>query len=238
MILAVIPARGGSRGIPNKNIVPLAGRPLIEYTIRAARSAKLLDRTIVSTDSEAIAQVAKGLAAEVPFLRPERLARDETPGVDPIIHALEWIRDNDHYLPEYVVVLQPTSPFRTSADIDAAVELARRDKADSVVSVAPAGEHPYWMKRMRADGTLSDLIPMTGGVHRRQELPPVYALNGAVYVARTEMLLFQRTLFPEPTYGYVMPAERSIDIDTVWDLRIAEAILGQLPEQARETSKC
>ena len=208
-VVAVIPARGGSKGIPDKNIVSLGGLPLIAHTIRAARSVNEINRIILSTDSEVIAQVGKEQGVDVPFLRPKEIARDETPGIDPIVHAVEWVRNHENLQPEYVIVLQPTSPFRTPSDIQAALQLAIENHADSVVSVAPVAMHPFWMKTMLSDGVLVNLMQDMQEHIRRQDLPLVYGLNGAIFIVRTEILLRERTLFPGRTYGYVMPPERS-----------------------------
>ncbi len=224
-VVAVIPARGGSKGIPLKNIAPLGGIPLLAYTIRAARATKVIDRIILSTDSQVIAQVGIDYGLDVPFLRPERLARDETPGIDPIVHAAEWVRDHENLQPEYVIVLQPTSPFRTAGDIELALQLAIETRADSVVSVGPVAVHPFWMKRMQIDGVLVDFAPNAQEYACRQDLPPLFALNGAIYIVRTEILLRERTLFPDRTYGYVMPSERSLDIDSAWDLYRADLVM-------------
>ena len=224
-ILGVIPARGGSKGIPRKNIRPVAGRPLIAYTIEAARKARSLSRVIVSTDDPEIAEVARAWGAEAPFLRPAELARDDTPGPEPIIHAVEWLRDHEGYRPELVMKLQPTSPLREARDIDAAVEIARRRDADSVVSVCALKHHPYWTKAIAPDGRLTTSIPTDRSYASRQELPPMYALAGAIYLVKTAVLLATRNYYTDRTYAYVIPEERALDVDTPWDLRVLEALL-------------
>lgn len=226
-ILAIIPARSGSKGIVDKNIQLLRGHPLIEYSIEAARRAASIDRVIVSTDSAKIATMAASLGAEAPFLRPPELAQDDTPGIDPILHAVEWLRDQERYQPDLVCCLQPTSPLRTAADIDAALAVAAAKRADAVVSVTAALQHPRWMKCVDADGRVSDFLPGATPVARRQDLPPVFALNGAIYLGRTDVLLSRRTWYTERTYAYIMPAERSLDIDTAWDLALAEWALSR-----------
>lgn len=224
-LLAVIPARGGSRSVPRKNIAPVAGKPLIAWTIRAAQRSQSISRLIVSTDDEQIAHTARQYGAEVPFLRPTELARADTPGVDPIVHAVEWLHQHEHYQPEYVMVLQPTSPLRTAEDIDAAVQLATERNADSVVSVTTTRHHPYWMKRVAEDGSLHNFVAQDRAYTRRQDLPSAYALNGALYLARREVLLVQRSFYANQTYGYIMPPERSHDVDTPWDLHIVQLVL-------------
>ena len=222
--VAIVPARGGSKGIPNKNITLVAGRPLIEWTIAAARAARGIDRLIVSTDSQEIATVARAAGAEVPFLRPAELARDDSPGTAVIVHALNWLAANDGYHPTYAMCLQPTSPLRTAEDIDAAIALALAKACDSVVSVTPAEHHPHWMKRIDDSGRLHPWA--TGDIAtRRQDLPPAYALNGAIYLALRGVLVERETFYSEATHAYVMPAERSLDIDDTWHLHLADLIL-------------
>jgi N-acylneuraminate cytidylyltransferase/CMP-N,N'-diacetyllegionaminic acid synthase len=226
-VLTVIPARGGSKSVSHKNIAPAAGKPLIAWTIETALDCSVLNRVIVSTDDEEIANVARRHGAEVPFLRPAELARDETPGIEPILHAVRWLDRNEGYSPDYVMVLQPTSPLRTAEDIEAVVQLAQKKQADGVVSVCPADHHPYWMKRISEDGHLVDFLPMERSYHRRQDLPSVYASNGAIYLVRRDVIMEQETFYTDQTYGYVMPPNRSLDIDTPWDLSLARLILGK-----------
>jgi CMP-N-acetylneuraminic acid synthetase len=224
--VAVIPARGGSKGIPRKNLAPLAGRPLIAYTIEAARQARSVDRVLVSTDDREIAEVAQREGAEAPFLRPADLAGDDVPGVDVALHALDWLAEHEGAEPEYVVFLQPTSPLRTAEDIDAAVDRLRGGDADAVVSVTPTAHHPYWAKRVLPDGRLADFLEAGEWQRRpRQELPPACVLNGAIYAARRAFLVANRSYYGERTAAYVMPPERSLDVDTPWDLYLAGLVL-------------
>lgn len=218
-ILGLIPARGGSRGIPRKNIKPLHGKPLLAWTIEAALRSTFLDAVVVSTDDEEIGRVAADWGAEVPFLRPRELAQDETPGIDPVLHALEQLPDFDT-----VVLLQPTSPLRTTDDIDQCIELARSSGAPSVVSVTEAAKHPYWMYRLGPDLRLKALIAAPP-VTRRQDLPPVYSMNGAVYFARADWLRRHRTFVTDETVAYIMPPERSVDLDSMLDWQMAELLL-------------
>jgi len=233
-VLGIVPARGGSKAIHRKNIVVVAGKPLIAYTIQAALSADHIDRVIVSTDSQEIAKVARAYGAEVPFLRPPELARDDTPGIVPILHAINWLDEHEGYRPDHVMVLQPTSPFRTAADIEAVIQLARERQADAVVSVCPVHRHPYWMKKITEDGRLTDFLTTDYAYACRQELPSVYALNGAIYLVRRDVLLKRQTFYTERTYAYVMPPERSLDIDTPWDLYLAELILKEMMRHERD----
>ena len=230
-VLAVIPARGGSKGLPKKNISSLAGRPLIAYTIDAALQARLLDRTIVSTEDPRIAEVARRCGADTPFQRPPKLAQDDTPGIDPILHAVRWLAEHEGYCPDYVICLQPTSPLRIAEDIDNSITLVLEKDADGVVSLCEAKEHPYWTKRVTEDGKVVDFTPLDKAYNRRQDLPPVYALNGAIYLARRDVLLEQQTFYTDHTYAYIMPIERGLDIDTPWDLYLAELLLKGGPYQ-------
>lgn len=224
-VLAVIPARGGSKGIPRKNLAPLAGKPLIAWTIEAAREAGCLQRIIVSTDSEEIAAAAREAGAEAPFLRPPELARDDTPTTDAVIHAVRWLEEHDGYQPEAVMILQPTCPLRTADDIREGVALMGEKEAESVVAVCEAKQHPRWMKQIEPDGRLTDFAGDWQFTTRRQDLPQLYALNGALYLTRCDILVAHNTVFPPRTFAYVMPRERSLDIDTRWDLHVAGLLL-------------
>jgi CMP-N-acetylneuraminic acid synthetase len=226
--VGLVTARGGSKGVPGKNIAPVGGIPLIEWSIRAARSSRL-ERCIVSTDSEDIAAVCRSVGAEVPFIRPPELARDDSPHIDVILHALDWL-ERDTGVPEYLVLLQPTSPFRTGKDIDAAIDIAIKQDADSVISLFQAPVHPYWVRSLDAEGQISDFMkwPTDSGYLQRQILPPAFAMNGAVYVLKSSVLRDRGTYFTERTFGYVMPEDRSLDIDTAWDLKIADLLLREM----------
>jgi len=223
--VAVISARGGSKGIPEKNIRPVGGKPLITWSIEAALASRSIQRVVVSTDSPKIVEIARESGGEVPFLRPAELARDDTPGVDPVLHAVRWLEENQSYVPDWVVLLQPTSPLRVARDIDRAFEMASAKNADAVVSLTEGEHHPYWMKELDPDGRMHDFIALERPITRRQDLPRVYALNGAVYLVRREVLLRTQTFFPENTFGLIMPRDRSLDVDTPWDLYLVDLIL-------------
>ena len=223
--LAIIPARGGSKGLPGKNILSLAGIPLITHTINAALEAESVGRLIVSTDDEAIATVARESGAEVPFLRPAALSDDTASGVDACLHALGYANDSLDYHPELVVYLQPTSPMRSAADIDAAVKLLHDRNADSVVSVKAVTEYPQWMKKMDGEQRISPLFEELEITAARQNLEKSYILNGAIYLSTTEALLKHRNFYGSDTRGYLMPEERSIDIDTLNDFLMAQALI-------------
>jgi CMP-N,N'-diacetyllegionaminic acid synthase len=221
-ILAIIPARGGSKGIPRKNIKPLMGKPLIGWTIDAVKQASCIDRIIVSTEDEVIASVACDLGADVPFMRPAEIAADDTPGVAPVLHAIEQ-------LPEYewVLLLQPTSPLRSAEDIDGIWQFCQEQGAPSVVSVCEVGKHPYWMYKCDAAQRLEPFIRGRPDMTRRQDLPAAYALNGALYLARTDWLVERRDFIGPETLGYIMPPERSVDLDTPQDWLWVEFLIEQ-----------
>jgi CMP-N-acetylneuraminic acid synthetase len=229
-VLGVITARGGSKGLPRKNVLPVAGRPLIAWTIAAAAASRQVTRTIVSTDDGEIARVCRECGADVPFLRPAALASDTATHLDVIEHALGWAVVDAGREPDYVLVLQPTSPLRTRDDIDAAVAIARERRADAVVSVTAAHPHPWLASTLRPDGTLLPLVSAEQASARRQDMPPAYALNGAIFLITPAALRRHRTFAPPAAHAYIMPAERSIDIDSAHDLAIAELLLGRHAE--------
>ncbi len=224
IVLAVIPARGGSKGVPRKNIRDLCGKPLIAWTIDEAKKSKYIDRVIVSTEDEEIADISREYGAEVPFLRPIELARDDTPGIEPILHCINWLKDNENYYPNYVSTLQCTSPFRTSNHIDEALEKLIEEKADSIVGVCKSEISPYWMKKIE-DGKLVDFIKGSNKYTRRQDLPVVYRINGAIYIGKTDILMKNKNWHTDNTLPYIMSQEDSIDIDTMLDFKLAELIM-------------
>jgi CMP-N-acetylneuraminic acid synthetase len=225
-VVALVTARGGSKGIPGKNLVPIGGRPLIAWSIQAARDSALVRRVIVSTDDEAIAAAARVAGAEVPFKRPAELAQDTSSHISVVLHALDWLEAAEGRLPDYLLLLQPTSPLRTAEDVDAAITLAGQTGAASVVSVCPAHTHPYLAKSVSAAGRLTDFLTIDRRAYlRRQDLPPAYALNGAIYLTRPATLRQERTFLPADTVPYVMPVERSLDVDTRWDLALLRLLM-------------
>ena len=221
-VLGLIPARGGSKSLPGKNLALLGGKPLLAYTCEAARAARRLTRTIISTDSQEIAACAVRYGVEAPFLRPAELARDETPMLEVIRHALQHLQP----VPDAVVLLQPTSPLRRAADIDAAVALLEQQGADSVVSVTevPHQFTPSSLLRLE-DGLLQ---PYANGATpaRRQDKPVLYARNGpAVLAVRADVVLKHGSLYGARSLPLVMPREASVDIDTLEDLQWAERLV-------------
>ncbi len=222
----MIPARGGSKGIPRKNLAPLAGRPLIAYTVDAARASRSLSRVIVSTDDQEIAAVARSLGADVPFLRPPHLALDHTPMIEVLVDALGALEQRERYHPDVLVLLQPTSPFRRADHIDAAVDLLVSSGADSVVTVVqvPHQFTPASLMHLRGDR----LDPWTAepAFTRRQDKPVLFARNGpAVVATQSRVVLAEHALYGADTRGVVMSREESFDIDEAFDLNVAELLM-------------
>lgn len=228
-ILGLIPARGGSKGIPGKNIYPLAGKPLLAYTCEAACQSKQLGRVILSTDSQEIADVGAQYGAEVPFLRPEKYAQDNTPSIDVVLHTLEWLKKNENWTPEAVVLLQPTSPLRIAEHIDQALKLFHEQESETVVSVVkvPHRFSPYTIQKLH-DGLLHDFWEQDVSFdrYRRQDIPELYARNGpAILITRTEVLQQSKSFYGNKVIPYIMEEKYSIDIDDMSDLQLAEFML-------------
>lgn len=212
-VLALIPARGGSKGLPGKNILPVAGRPLVAFTVDAALGSRFVDRVVLSSDDDTIMAAARACGCEVPFRRPTELATDAARSIDVVLHALDELPGYD-----VVVLLQPTSPLRSAADVDAAFERFVASGAPACVSVSEVEQNPYWMYRLSNSGTLRPVIESAQPVSRRQDLPEIYALNGAIYIADVNWLRQIGTFVSPDTVAYVMPASRSLDIDNANDL--------------------
>lgn len=233
-ILAVITARGGSKGIPGKNLKLLGGKPLIHYSIEAAADTPV-DRLILSTEDPKIAGVARSLGCEVPFMRPAELARDETPHLPVMEHAVRWLAEHEGYQPDAVVILQPTSPLRSAADIAAAMRMLELSGADSVVSVSEVPAHYNPMRMLRVDdGGFANLFvtgePVRNRINRRQDMPRAWVMNGAIYAFRTRVLFgAPPSLYGDRVVAYPMPAERSISIDDHDDWAAAEHALAHQP---------
>lgn len=223
-ILGIIPARGGSKGIPGKNIKLLNGKPLIAYTIEEAIKCDCIQKLIVSTDSSEIAAEAKQFGAEVPFIRPNNLATDTASSIEVVLHAVNWLKEKECYIPDIVLILQPTSPLRTASDIKNVLIEMINTNADSLASVCEAAAHPFWMKKIE-HGKLLPFFETPNSYTRRQDLPEVYQLNGAIYAVKTNVLVEKKSIYGDDTRAYIMPAERSIDIDNMLDWRLAEILL-------------
>lgn len=234
-VLGVITARGGSKGIPGKNIKLLGGKPLIAYTIEAAKKSKLLTHLIVSTDDEKIAEVCREYGAEVPFLRPAELAADKAPHVPVMQHAVDFIEKRDGIKIDYAVILQPTSPFRTAEDLDGTIQkILDTPEAESAVSVSemPSQGHPMKAKKLEGDRVTAYCIPEVEGM-RRQDLPVAYRRNGIVYITRRDALMEKGKLYGEFTVGFVTPKERAIDIDVPVDWIVAEYVFEELKKKGQ-----
>ena len=225
--LALILARGGSKGIPGKNIRPLSGRPLIVWSIDVALRSPSIATVVVSTDSPEIAEVARSAGARVPFLRPATLATDTALQIDAMQHAVTHLETQGERYP-IVVLLQPTSPLRTVDEVEGAVGLLAGTGADSVIAVTEVtSQHPMIMYRMDPAQRLSSLLPSDGAGVRRQDFPKVYLRTGAVYATRRDVLMQQRSLYGHDSRGYVMPEERSVNIDSPMDWELAEFYLAR-----------
>lgn len=230
-ILALITARGGSKGVPGKNIRLLAGKPLIAWTIEQAGKGKYIDRLIVSTDDVKIAEVSRKYGAAVPFLRPKKLATDKAKSIDVILHAIKWIEKNEKYY-DILVLLQPTSPLRLPEDINRAVELLFRKKAGATVSACKV-DRP-WMNMLSRNGCIKDFMNPKFKNKNRQEMPDFYRINGALYVADIGYMKRHRGFLGKRTFAYVMPKERSVDIDDELDLLFAESLMRRYRRRYRD----
>jgi CMP-N,N'-diacetyllegionaminic acid synthase len=229
MLLGFIPARGGSKGIPRKNLVQLAGKPLIQYTLEAAQASARLDDILLSTDDEEIAACCARLGLTTRYRRPPQLSGDDAPMIAAVEHALAWYASEYGRMPDEVAVLQPTSPLRTAEDIDGAAAQLRAGTADTLASVHPMSEHPCECLALE-DGSWRYLVAPPPAAARRQDYRGrYYFLNGALYLARTGPLARERRfVIPGATLLYEMPRERGIDVDSLQDLAHAEALLGML----------
>lgn len=229
-VVAIIPARGGSKGLPRKNLRPLAGHPLLAWTIAAGRAAALVNAVLVSTDDEEIAEVARRFGADVPFLRPAELARDDTPDLPVFEHALRWLERERGWVPELVVQLRPTSPFRPVGMVDEAVSLLRAHPgADSLRAVSTPAQTPF--KMWSLEGPL--LAPLLGSFEKelfnapRQKLPPVYWQTGHIDVVRPETIREERSMTGRHIVPFVVDPRYAVDIDTLDQLELAEWLLAR-----------
>jgi len=233
MILCTICARGGSKGVPNKNIRELSGKPLIAHTIEQALSTKFIDRVVVSTDAEKIANIASQYGAEVPFLRPQSLATDDAPKLPVVKHAVKFYIENLKFTPVYVIDLDPTSPLRTLEDIERSLTLIMNDSGcDSVITGYRSNKNPYFnMVEINSEG-FADLCKKTDDrICRRQDAPVVYAMNASIYVWKTDVLFQQAEIISGKVKFVEMPENRSIDIDSETDFRLVELLLEERHKQ-------
>lgn len=231
-VLGVVTARAGSKGLPGKNLRPLGSKPLLAYTIEAARQSGVLDRVILSTEDQQIADVGREYGCDVPFIRPRDLAQDDTPHLPVIQHAVKWMAERAGYRPDAVMILQPTSPLRQPEDIRAAVDLLAGSNADSVLSVSEVPAHAHPMRVLRIDDTGAAVLFVTGApvrhrINRRQDLPAAWVMNGAIYLCRSHVLTAREpSLYGDRVLVYRMPADRGLSIDDVQDWGAAERALG------------
>jgi len=242
-ILGIIPARGGSKGIPRKNIIPICGKPLIQYTIEVVAKSKMIDASIISTDDVEIAEVAKKLGADVPFLRPKDLARDDSPDIDFLVHAVSWLEKNRGWDPDIVVLLQPTMPFRTVEDVDAVLKFMVEQKCDSVRTISVPHITPYkmWFLEDIKSGKISPVLKtkyydsLLTDVPR-QKLRTVYWQPGVAIATRTEFIKKGRVFGPD-IRGFIIDPEHCFDIDEPLDLKIAELLMTEKHKKANKNEK-
>lgn len=221
-ILSLIPARGGSKGIKNKNIIDLNGRPLIAYSIAASLASKYIDKTVVSTDSMEIAKIAKEYGASVPFMRPKILASDCAKTIEVVLHAINMLKTEGEKF-DILILLQPTQPLRTTDDIDAAIELFFERGECSLVSVSSVEDHPLLIRTVNADGNLSSLLD-ENSTCRRQDMKSYYKVNGCIYINCINELS-EETSFNDNRTAFIMKSDHSVDIDEIKDIYLAEFYL-------------
>lgn len=222
-VLAIIPARGGSKGIKNKNIRPFCGQPLLNYTVAVAKRSKYINRIVVSTEDEFIAAVSRAAGAEIPCLRPAELAQDASDATDAFLHMLAYLKEHEGYAPDYLVELQVTSPLRLAEDVDGAFELMRRRGADAIVSVCRTEQLLYTKDENDALQLVSkpDFLVSTN----RQALPPTYKLDGCmVYIVKVDVFVQKKTDMPPGVLGYEIPRWRAVDLDDPQDFVVGELI--------------
>lgn len=224
-VIALIPARSGSKGLLDKNIKLLNGKPLIAYSIIEASKSKYIDKIIVSTDSEKIAEISRKYRAEIPFIRPTNLANDSAKGIDVVLHAVKYLQSNKQYF-DILVLLQPTSPLRTNVDIDCSIEyLTENPFRKAVISVCKVDHNPLWSNTLPDDLNMKNFIRENVKNKNRQDLPQYYRLNGAIFCAYLDYIIEKKSFISENTFAYIMPRNRSIDIDDEIDFKLAEIIM-------------
>jgi len=226
-LLAVIPARGGSKRLPKKNILDIAKKPMIAWTIEAAHQSKYIDRIVVSTDDMKTADISVKYGACVPFVRPDELSTDEASSIEVVKHAIDTLcESNDFY--EYIILLQPTSPLRTFKHIDSAVDLLVDKNADSIVSVCEVNHPNEWINTLPDDLSMKNFINIDTGKLRSQELSKQYRINGSIYLSKISVLTKQLTFFHDSTYAYVMDTHDSVDIDNKFDYELCNFIANNI----------
>lgn len=221
--LAIIPARGGSKGLKRKNILPFAGKPLISYSIDSGRQSTYIDRIVVSTEDKEIAEISVKHGADVPFLRPEELATDQSTTLDVLRHTILTIEELNKTKIENIVLLQPTSPLRTYVHVDKAFEEFLKVERQPVVSVTKTNTHPHLTKRI-VDGRLADFIESPKRITRRQDLEEAYELNGAIYITKRDTIIEENCIYSDVVFPFIMAKEFSVDIDDKLDFIYAEML--------------
>lgn len=231
-ILAIIPARGGSKGVPKKNIIEIGGKPLIGYSIDCGLNSKYIDRVVVSTEDENISKVAKRLGGDVPFLRPEELAKDSSKTIDCLVYTVEKLREmGEDY--DYMVLLQPTVPLRKSFHVDEAIEKLLESEYGDLVSVSEVHDHPILMRKIKENGEIENLLNLDSTV-RRQDFPEVYRVDGAIYINRLDETFNCDKSLNDGKLPYVMEKKYTTDVDTYLDIKIVEYYL---EEERKEEAK-
>ena len=223
-VLCIIPARGGSKGLPGKNIKKLMGKPLIAYSIEQANRSRYIDKVIVSTENGTIADISRRYGAGVPFMRPKKLATDKSTVIDVLLHAMDYMEKKEEFKFDIVVLLHATAPLRSVEDIDNAIKLLVEKKTENVFSVTPSYRNPYFNMVEITKGGLVKLVKK-GNFATRQSAPQVFDMNASIYVWRKDMLKTKKSVFLKKSRIYVMPRERSVDIDDHLDFKIAEMML-------------
>lgn len=227
-VVALVCARGGSKGLPRKNLLRLAGEPLIVRTIRLVLSMSGIDRLIVSTDAEEIAEIAREAGADVPFLRPAELAQDDSPEWLVWRHALRYLAESGGGYPDALLVVPTTAPLRSIVDLQSCLNEFEKGQADIVITVTDAHRNPYFnMVKVEADGTVAPVVRLDSPFTRRQDAPLVYDMTTVAYVARPEFVMTRNGIFEGRVRHVQVPAERAVDIDSELDLRIAEILAAQ-----------
>lgn len=231
-ILAVIPARGGSKGVPLKNIINVGGRPLIHYSIQCAKGSKYIDRTVISTDDLLIKRVSEECGGDVPFMRPAELAKDTSKSIDALVHAVDTMNEMDGPY-DYVVLLQNTVPLRKSWHVDEAIEKIFASEERSLVSVTEVEEHPILMRTLNEDDTVENLLHMNSTM-RRQDFPKFYKVDGAIYIQKLDKDFNNDISLNDGKLAYIMENRYSTDIDNYIDIKIVEYYLEKEREKEAE----
>lgn len=224
-ILAIIPARGGSKGIPSKNIIDIYGKPLIQYSIECAKESRYIDRTIISTDDLKIKKISERCGGDVPFLRPSELAQDTSKTIDCLVHAVNWLKEHGEEY-DYLVLLQNTVPLRKSWQVDEAIEKLFSGNERSLVSITEVEENPVLMRTLNEDGTVKNMLQLNSTM-RRQDFPKFYRVDGAIYIQKLDEDFNLDTSLNDGKLAYIMEEKYSVDIDTYLDIKKIEYYLEQ-----------